>query len=240
MDTKELDIQELIKIILKRLWLIILIPVIAVGIAGYINFKVFVPIYEAYTTLLVTGLSNTAVNTGSSSGSETMSFEDIIAGQTLVSEYSEIIRSKRVTSTVVKNLNDSSITENELAGMISIGAVNDTRIIAISVQNTDPVKAAKIADVVASAFSEEIGVLYQIENINIIDRAEVPQKPIAPTKKKNLAMTGLAAIVAALGLVFLIEFLDNTIKTSDDVERHLGLNVIGSIPINTLEKGKNK
>lgn len=249
MEIKEIEIKEIINILMKRLWLIITIPVIVVAVAGYFNFMVFVPVYQADTTLLIAGLRNVVPSTGGSSaangsptadGSGSMSFEDIIAGQTLVSEYSEIIRSKRVTGTVVKNLNDSSITDEDLRSMISIGAVNDTRIIDISIQNTDPVKAAKIADIVANVFSEEIGILYRIENINIIDKAEVPKDPISPTKKKNLATAGLAALILAISIVFIIEFLDNTIKTSEDVEKHLGLNVIGSIPVNTLDRGKNK
>ncbi len=243
METKELDIKELFKIILKRLWIIIIIPVIAVIISAYVNIKVFVPVYQANTTLLIAGLSNIAASTGgttNNNGNNTLNFEDIVAGQTLVSEYSEIINSTRVTSAVVKDLNDSSITEETLRSMISIEAVNGTRIIDISIQGTDPAKAAKIADVVAAAFTEEIKLLYKIDNVNIIDKAEIPKNPIAPTKKKNIAIAGLVGLLLSVGIVFLIEFMDNTIKTSDDVERHLGLNVIGSIPVNIVEKGKNK
>ena len=247
METIEIDIKGILNILLKRLWLIIIIPFIFVAAAVYFNFIVFVPVYQADTTLLIAGLRNvtpaTEGNTGgnaASDGNGNLSYEDIVAGQTLVSEYSEIIKSKRVTGTVIKNLNDSSITEGDIGNMITIGSVNGTRIIDISVQYTDPVKAAKIADVVANVFSEEVGVLYRIENINIIDKAEVPQVPIFPSKKKNIAMTGLVGLILALGIVFGIEFLDNTFKTSEDVERHLGLNVIGSIPLNTLDKGKKK
>jgi capsular polysaccharide biosynthesis protein len=239
METKELDLKELLGMLIKRLWLIILLPVIAAAVAGYLNFMVFVPVYQANTTLLIAGLNNVTANSADS-GSSNMNFEDIVAGQYLVSEYSEVIRSKRVTSAVVKSLNDGSVTEEDLANMISISSVNDTRLINIAIQDTDPVKAARIADVVADVFSKEVGVLYNITNINIIDRAEVPTIPIAPEKKKNIAAAGLAALIFAIGIAFLIEFLDNTIKTSDDVERHLGLHVLGSIPVNTLDKGKSK
>lgn len=250
METIEIDIKGIFNILLKRLWLIITIPVIFVAVAGYFNFMVFVPVYQADTTLLIAGLrnvsaaaagsTNTDGTAAASDGYGNLSYEDIIAGQTLVSEYSEIIKSKRVTGTVIKNLNDNTISEADLSGMISIGSVNGTRIIDISVQNTDPVKAAKIADIVANVFSEEVGKLYRIENINIIDKAEVPQNSIFPTRKKNIAAAGLVALILALCIVFVIEFLDNTIKTSEDVEKHLGLNVIGSIPLNTLDKGKKK
>jgi len=231
-----MEIRDLINIVIKRLWLIIALPFITGVVAVYVNFMVFVPVYRASTSLLITGLSSGSADAAASN----LRFEDIIAGQSLISEYSEIIRSKRVISAVLKDLNDSTIADADLKDMISINAVNDTRIIAISVVHPEPAAAARIADSVAKAFSEEIAELYKIENINIIDKAEIPKDPIAPTKKKNIAMSGMAALIAAVSIAFLIEFLDNTIKTSDDVEKHLGLNVIGSIPVNTTSRGRKK
>ena len=119
--------------------------------------------------------------------------------------------------------------------MIEISSLNETRIIDISVQNEDPKLAVKIADSVAKAFSSEIMNLYKIENVNIIDKANLPENPIAPTKKKNLILSFMSAMIFSLSLAFLIEYLDNTIKTSEDVEKHLSLTVIGTIPVHTLK-----
>jgi capsular polysaccharide biosynthesis protein len=243
-NLKEIDLKELVSSMLKWWWILVAIPLLAITAAVYINYKVLIPVYQADTTILITGLSsvNSNVNTIANGNSDDTSlrYEDIVVGQTLVSEYSEIIKSKRVTSMVIKELKDPSLTESWLSGMISISSVKETRIIDISVTNQDPAKAAKIADAVAEAFTQEIVALYKVENINIIDKAEVPKIPAAPSKKKNIAIAGLVAFMFAAGLVFVIEFLDNTIKTSEDVERYLGLNVIGSIPVNTVHKGKKK
>lgn len=240
-----MEIKQIIDMIMKRIWLIIVFTLIVGAISAYINFMVFVPVYQADTTLMITGLSSSVNNTGNTTdpnntGNTSMSFEDIIAGQSLISEYSAIINSKRVTSAVAKKLNDSSITEEDLRQMISISSVNETRIIDISILYPDPVKAAKIADIVAEVFSQEVVGLYKIENVNIIDKAEVPKAPVAPTKKKNIALSLLAAGIIAVSFVFLLEFMNNKVKTSEDVEKHLGLNVIGSIPVNTLGKERGK
>lgn len=236
-----MEIKKYFDIIMKRLWLVITLPVVVGIIAGYLNFFVFVPIYQADTTLLITGLTNgaTAAN-NTDAAANNMSFEDIIAGQTLISEYSAIISSKRVTTAVVKELNNPDITEEDLRRMTSIGSVNETRIIDISIVNPDPVEAAKIADVVAKVFSQEIVDLYKIENVDVIDKAEVPKSPIAPEKKKNIALAGFVAVVFAVGIILLLEFLNTKIKTSEDVETHLGLNVLGSIPVDATNKGRKK
>lgn len=236
-----MEIKKYFDIIMKRLWLVITLPVVVGIIAGYLNFFVFVPIYQADTTLLITGLTNgAAAANNTDAAANNMSFEDIIAGQTLISEYSAIISSKRVTTAVVKELNNPDITEEDLRRMTSIGSVNETRIIDISIVNPDPVEAAKIADIVAKVFSQEIVDLYKIENVDVIDKAEVPKSPIAPEKKKNIALAGFVAVVFAVGIILLLEFLNTKIKTSEDVETHLGLNVLGSIPVDATNKGRKK
>lgn len=226
-----MEFKKYIAILKKRLWLIILLPAV-VGIAAvYVNFFVFVPIYQASTTMLITGLSNGISDAEIAS----MSFEDIIAGQSLISEYSAILYSKRVISAVINELNDPDIREKDIREMISINSVDDTRIIAISIVHPVPEEAARIADVVAKVFSDEVVELYRIENVDIIDKAEVPEFPIAPEKKKNVALSVFAALVFAAGIALLMEFLNTRIKTTEDVETHLGLNVIGSIPVNFVK-----
>lgn len=230
-----MEIKRYIQLIIKWFWFIILIPVLVGGIAGYLNFYVYEPVYQAETTLLITGLSSSGEENTS-----TLSLEDIAAGQVLIYEYSAIISSNRVTSAVLSKLNDPDITQDDLRNMMSISAVNDTRIIAITVTHNDPVKAAQIADVLAEEFSQVVVGLYRIENIDIIDRAQVPINPVGPAKMRNTVLAAFAAGMFAVGLVVLLDFLNTKIKTSEDVENHLGLSVIGSIPVNVLVKERSK
>jgi capsular polysaccharide biosynthesis protein len=124
--------------------------------------------------------------------------------------------------------------------MMSIRAVNDTRIIAITVTHSDPEKAAQIADILAEEFSNVIVELYRIENVDIIDRAQVPISPVGPAKMRNTVLAAFAGGMFAVGLVILLDFLNTKIKTTEDVERHLGLSVIGSIPVNVVDKERKK
>lgn len=230
-----MEIRRYVQVVLKKLWFIILVTVLVGAAAGYMNFYVFEPVYQAETTLLITGLSST-LDTDTS----TLSLENIAAGQVLIYEYSAIISSNRVTSAVLEVLNDPNITQDALRNMMSIRAVNDTRIIAITVTYNDPEKAAQIADILADKFSEAVVELYKIENIDIIDKAQVPVSPVGPARVKNTAIAAFAACLCSVGLVILLDFLNTKIKTTEDVENYLGLSVIGSIPVNVLAKGRGK
>lgn len=230
-----MEIKRYIQIILKKLWFIILVPILAGAIAGYLNFFVYEPVYQAETTLLITGLSSSGEQ-----DSNSLRLEDIAAGQVLIYEYSAIISSNRVTSAVLNELNDPYITQDDLRSMMSIRAVNDTRIIAITVTYNDPEKTALIADILAEKFAEAVVGLYRIENVDIIDKAQVPTYPVGPARMKNTVMAAFAAGLFAVGFVILLDFLNTKIKTSDDVENHLGLSVIGSIPVNALAKERGK
>jgi len=209
--------------------------VAAGAIAGYMNFYVLEPVYQAETTLLITGLTSSAQQDESA-----LRLEDIAAGQVLIYEYSAIITSNRVTDAVLKKLDDPGLTHDALRNMMSIRAVNDTRIIAITVTHNDSVKAAQIADILAEEFSNVIVELYRIENVDIIDRAQVPISPVGPAKMRNTVLAAFAGGMFAVGLVILLDFLNTKIKTTEDVERHLGLSVIGSIPVNVVDKERKK
>jgi capsular polysaccharide biosynthesis protein len=89
----------------------------------------------------------------------------------------------------------------------------------------------KIADEIAKVFNTEVVKLYNIQNIGIIDTAELPTKPYNINHVKTAALTGAVGLVVGLGIVFVLFYFDTTIKSSEEVERKLGLPVIGTIPV---------
>ena len=88
-----------------------------------------------------------------------------------------------------------------------------------------------IANKVAEVFKQKVVELMDVENVQVIDRAEVPISPVKPKKELNIAIATFIGLMTGLGIIFLIEYLDNTIKTPEDIEKHLGLPVIGTIPV---------
>jgi len=111
-----------------------------------------------------------------------------------------------------------------------VDAKNETRLIEIKVQDKDPQRAAEIANKVAEVFKEEVVEIMKVENINIVDNAIVPVNPIKPRLLMNVAVAFVLGLLVAVGLAFVIEYFDDTIKSTEDVEHYLELTVLGTIP----------
>lgn len=216
----EIDLREIFGM-LKRRWLMIFsMTFIALMAAGVISFFVLSPVYESSSTLLVSYKQNQE---------SVMTYNDMQMSQKLVNTYSEIIKSRSISEEVLKKL-DLDLTPDELSGKITVSKVSDTEIIRINVQDQDPAVAALIANTVSEAFKKEVKSIMTVDNVSTIDPAIAPETPIKPNKMMNVAIAGVLGVMISVGLVFVLEFLDRTYKTPTDVERHLGLPIIGAIP----------
>lgn len=218
----EMELKEYFNIVVKRIWLIIFLPLIIAVISAYVSFYVMDPVYEANTTLYIINKSN---------GSElSIAYNDLLVGQQLVNDYKEIVKSRKITSKVIEDLNLTDWSPSMLARKISVSAKNNTRLIELVVSDSNPQLAKDIANKVAEVFQREVVKLMKVENVNIVDTAQLPESPVRPRHMMNIAVSFLIGFLASIGIVFLVEYLDDTIKTADDVEKYLGLTVLGTIP----------
>lgn len=151
--------------------------------------------------------------------------------------FSEIARSRAVTESVINALR-LDMTVSELAREINISAIKSTEIIAVTVRNSDPYKAQQIVEQVAKSFSEKIIGLFDITTVVVVDKAVLPETPIGPNIKKNVAIAGVLGVMLALAVIFALETLDNTVKTPEDIEQLLGLPVVAVVPLNASKGGK--
>ncbi|WP_278473918.1 YveK family protein [Turicibacter sanguinis] len=223
----EIDLKEIFGMLKKRWLMIVSITAAAVVIAGIISFFVLTPVYESSSTLLVSYKQNQE---------SIMTYNDLTMSQKLVNTYSEIIKSRSISEEVLKKL-DLDLTAEELSEKISVSKVNDTEIIRVKVSDTDPEMAALIANTISDVFKKEIKNIMEIDNVSTIDTAKAPESPVKPNKLMNVAIAGVLGAMVSVGLVFVLELLDRTYKTPTDVERHLGLPIIGAIP--DMELAKN-
>lgn len=220
---EEISLRELFFVLRKRIALIIVLFLIAVFVAGLLSYYVLESEYQTFTTLMV----------GKPKDYQTenkIEYNDLMINQRLVSTYGEIIKSRVVTDKVIENLG-LDLSFNAFKNKVNVNLVKDTEIIKIQVTDNDPLLVADIANEIAVVFIESVKDIMKVENVQVIDEAQVPQMPIKPRPMLNMAISGILGLMAGIFLAFLLEFLDNTIKTSDDVERHLELSVIGAIPI---------
>lgn len=222
-----IDLREYFGIIKKRFWIIALITVIAAVVSGIISFFMLKPVYEAKSTLIV--------NTEKNEETQMITGDQFSVTQKLAVTYGEIIKSRAVLEDVIKNLKLDNEYE-ELANNVTVSPVKDTQIISISVQDTNPQKARDIANEIPKVFAKEAKRITKANDIQVIDKAILPQNPIKPNKMMNMAIAAVLGAMIGLFVVFLIEYLDNKLKTPQDIEKHLGLSVLGVVPNEKLER----
>lgn len=217
---QEIDLKELFYIVRLRWWIVAVIFIISVTASAVISFCFLDPVYKAETSLFLGKESNSigSINLG-----------DLQVNNQLVGDYQQMIKTRTIAENVIKELNlDMKV--STFQDRISVSTVKDSRLFKIGFESTDPVLAQKVVDTLAKEIIIMAEDIIEVKNIQVIDVAKVPETPIKPNKKMNVAIAGILGIMLGLGVVFLIEYLDHTIKTEKDVERYLGLNIIGEIP----------
>ena len=221
----EIELRQYWEVLRKRWLIVVILPLVAALTSGVISFFVMKPVYQASTTLIVG-------KKASESGQAAVQMLDnsvLQANLQLAKTYATIAQSRTVEQNVIKNLN-LPLTVEGLDSLISINPVKTTEILEILVSNTNPELAASIANSMAQEFSKAVIEIKKVDSVSIVDIAVTPNKPVKPNKKLNILIAFVVGLMASVGLVFLLEYLDNTIKTSDDVEKLLGIPVLGVIP----------
>lgn len=217
-----ISLQELFKTVRKRLSLIALITAIAITISGVVSFVFLTPIYQASTQILVNQTKDESVGQ--------INAQDIQTNLQLINTYSGIIKSPAILSKVIEELNLDT-TPAALDSNITVNSVQNSQILKIDVQNPDPAQAVSIANTMASVFQEEIVTLMNVDNVNILAPAEMAEKPspVKPNPKLNMAIAAVVGLMLGVGVAFLLEYLDTTMKTEQDIEDILGLPILGLI-----------
>ena len=222
-----IDLREYFSIIKKRFWIIALITVVAMVVSGVISFFMLSPVYESKSTLIV--------NTEKNEETQMITGDQFSVSQKLAVTYGEIIKSRTVLEDVISNLKLDSEYE-DLVEKITVSPVKDTQIISISVQDTNPKKARDIANEIPKVFEKEVKRITKANDIQVIDKAILPENPIKPNKMMNVAIAAVLGMMIGLFVVFVLEYLDNKIKTPQDVEKHLDLPILGVIPNEKIER----
>lgn len=228
---EEINLKDLFSYFLNKLSLMTMITVF-VGILGCM-YAIFIqtPLYNSYTTLVLTRVSdeNTTQNLSN----------DISINSKLVGTYSEIIKSSRIMQEVINDLS-LDYTIDELKKIITVTNISATELIKISVNTRDPSLSSNIANKIANQFSQEISEIYEIQNITVIDKATPALVPYNINILKQVGLYLAVGLVLSLIIIFVMYYFDNKIKSIEEVEQKLGLPILGSIPNRTFKKNTKK
>lgn len=220
-----MEIRDYLRVILKRKWLIIGITLGVTIISAIVSSFVLKKQYTADISVIISSQEQ-----NSSKNPTTQNYNDLMMYQKMVKTYSEFVKSRLVLDHVIdKTKLDISV--DKLTGMITVTPKGDTEFLKISVKSNSPYDAKAIANQIALSLKEKTKEIKKIDNVQILDEALLPSNPSSPKVALNTAIAFVLGIMISVGLAFLLEFLDNTIKTEEDVEEIIGLPVIGTIPL---------
>lgn len=237
---EEINIKDLFEFFLSKIKIVILVTLVAILVGAVYSLFFQDPVYESTTRLVLTGTTQATGTVNNSQGVDggTITQNDLNLNAKLVATYREIIKSKTVLKDVINTL-DLDYTVSQLQGNISVSTVSDTEMISITVESRKAEEAAIIANELASQFSARIKEIYNIENISVIDKAEVQANPVNVNIAKQIIIYALIGLVLSLAVVFAMFYFDTTLKDASQIEK-LGLTVLTSIPEKMEEGGKRK
>lgn len=221
MEQGDMDLRGILKTLRRRVLLVILIPAVAAGLAALVSFTLLTPVYSAQTTLWVT----------KDGAEQSLTLSDLQLTRNLAKTYAEMARSRAVMADVIERMHLTGVTVRQLQQKVSVAPVGETELLSITIEDTDPDMAAGLANSVAAAFQAQISAYRKVETVVVVDVADMPTAPIKPRPASNIAISLVLGLAAAAGLAFLLEYLDTTIKSDEDITRHLNIPVLGIIPV---------
>jgi len=226
-DKFEIDVFQLVKVIWKRKFLIVLTAIIA-GLAAF-AYSSFVikPQYTSTTRIYVVN-RNQADKPG-------LTNQDLQAGAYLVKDYREIILSQDVLDKVVKDQN-LTIDARTLGKKISVTVPAETRIVTISVRDGNPEEASRIANALREVAAQKIISVTRVSDVTTLEEARPATSPSSPNIRRNTMMATIAGVGFVTVIVLLVELLDDRVKRPEDIEEVMHLSLLGVIP--NLEKLK--
>ena len=219
-DVIEIDLKEIFGVLWNKAWLILLCGIIAGAVGFFCSFFMITPQYQSTTKVYILSKQNEG----------NVTYTDLQMGTQLTKDYKVLITSRDVLEEVIVNC-ELDEKYQSLAGRVTVENISDTRLIAITVEDPDPAMAQTLANEIRDVAADHIKDVMDIEAVNVAEEANLPENPSSPSVMKWTVLGIMAGICLCAGVILLQFLLDDTIKTSEDVERYLGLSTLAMIPI---------
>lgn len=221
-DEIEIDLKELLLALKKKILIIMLVTVIFAGIAGAVTGFLITPIYSSASTLYVLSQSTSIT-----------SLADIQVGTSLTQDYIVLVNTRPVVNKVIENLS-LDYTYEEMLGKITVTNESDTRMLKLKVEDPDPELAQQMVNELAAVTVQRIAEKMAMDEPSIIEEGYLAVNPDSPSLMKNTALGALLGLMLSAGIVVVTFIMNDSVRTSEDVERHFGITVLAAVP---KEKG---
>lgn len=228
------SLPEIFQIIKKNIILILSTIFIALIIGALVTFFIMTPKYEASTQILV--------NQAQSEGEE-VSTSDLQSSRELINTYNVIITSPAILENVIEESNYEGSVE-DLSNSITMSSEEESQVATVTIEDDDPQQAVNLINVVAQTFELQIPEIMDVDNVSILSAAQLENsnEPVSPQPFLNLAIALMLGLLIGVALAFIMEFLDKTIKTEQDIEKQLEMPILGTVPVMSsteMKEGRN-
>ncbi len=219
-----MELKLMIQMLRKRLWLIVVFVVVCTAGAGLYSKYMMTPKYEAASTLIVNKMNV-------EQGARGLDLNEITSNIMLINSYKVIITSASIMDKVVQQNPGLKATSRELIDDLEVITVQNSQVITLKMKDPSYERAMNIVNAVSKVFKEEIPQIMKVDNISVLDNAKpvADPAPVSPRLKVNMAVAFAVSFLIVVGIVLLLEYLDDTVKNEHDVERYLELTTLGAI-----------
>ena len=224
---EEINLKEFFNYYKKYLGIIVLVTIICVVGSIIYNVKFKTPLYTTKTSVVLVK-SDKNNTSGTTNNDENISVNDINLNQKLVATYRKIVKSRLVLEQVITKLG-LNYSFGEIDSKVSVNAVTDTEILEIAVTDADPKRAAEIANAVVEIFDKEVTKMYSINNVSILDKAQIPSNPSNNTTIRDVILAIFVSVAGCSALIFVIYYFDDTLRDTENMEDEIDMPVVGKI-----------
>lgn len=226
----EIDLAEVLMVLVEKIPMMAAVGLFTALVAFLVSRFVIAPAYESTTRIYILNKQENA----------NVTYSDLQMGTQLTKDYAELIQSRFVLEEVIQQLG-LEMNYEQLKGQVSVTTPSDTRIISITVRDHNPAQAMETANAIREAAAIHITNVMDIEAVNVAETADMPTKKSSPSVGKNTLLGGILGVLLVAAVTVVLYLTNDTIKTSEDVEKYLGLSTLALIPLAEGEKkGKKK
>ncbi|MBM7573515.1 YveK family protein [Aquibacillus albus] len=210
------SLREIFEVLKKRMLLILSLTIGAALISGFVSYYLLTPTYQSSSQFIVNQKENAP---------EQLMYDlgQIRTNVELINTYNVIIKSPRILDMVSEQLG-TEITP----GNIGVSSAQESQVVTVTARDTNPAQAITIANTIVTVFQEEIPTIMNVDNVNVLSEATVAGQ-VSPNPLLNIAIALVLGAMVGVGLAFLLEYLDNTIKSEDDIQKYLDIPVLGVV-----------
>ncbi len=231
---EELNFKDVLTIIWRKKISIIVIITISIIIGSVYTFKYTTPRYKSSASVIL-GKVSSASNGEVLESEKDITMSDLNLNSSLIDTYSELVRSRSIMESVSQRLNHT-ISVDSLMESVSVARVGSSDLLQVTATNNDPVIAKNIVTEVVDVFSEYVKEIYKIENVYIIDQPSIEYVPYNINHVRDIAISILMGLIISILYVYIYSFVDNTVKSSKDIEELLNVKTLINIPFDKNKK----